>query len=245
MTLGQRIQAGRTALGLSQETLGEQLGVSRQAVSRWEADGAVPDTDKLIALSRLFHMTLNELLQVEEPAEAPEGKRPEESPARGRRGQPWAMTALAAGLALALIFSQIQLRRLESRVEVMEGQAALGAEIDPAELVAISYCDFELEKGLVTGGYAFASVDLLPERLHDDLEIQFVLKGSGSEGKTVTAEGKQESGHYTARLALREVSGPFTVSALFTLDGKQYTRALVRVESWGADYYAWDPLWKE
>ena len=38
MTLGQRIQEGRLRLGLSQEGLGEKLGVSRQAVSRWEAD---------------------------------------------------------------------------------------------------------------------------------------------------------------------------------------------------------------
>ncbi len=67
MTLGQRIQEHRLRLGLSQAGLGERLGVSRQAVSRWEADGAVPDTDKLIALSRLFGLTLNELLQVESP----------------------------------------------------------------------------------------------------------------------------------------------------------------------------------
>ncbi len=38
MTLGQRIQAHRTRLGLSQEGLGDKLGVSRQAVSKWEAD---------------------------------------------------------------------------------------------------------------------------------------------------------------------------------------------------------------
>lgn len=38
MTLGQRIQKGRKETGLSQEELAEQLGVSRQAVSRWEND---------------------------------------------------------------------------------------------------------------------------------------------------------------------------------------------------------------
>ena len=54
MTLGQRIQEHRLRLELSQEALGEKMGVSRQAVSKWEADGAVPDTDKLIALSKLF-----------------------------------------------------------------------------------------------------------------------------------------------------------------------------------------------
>ena len=51
MTLGQRIAEQRKKLGLSQEALGERLGLSRQAVSKWEADAAVPEVDKLIALS--------------------------------------------------------------------------------------------------------------------------------------------------------------------------------------------------
>ena len=42
-TLGRRIQEARKAAGLSQESLGERLGVSRQAVSKWEADAAVPE----------------------------------------------------------------------------------------------------------------------------------------------------------------------------------------------------------
>ena len=42
MTLGQRIQKGRKEAGLSQEELAEQLGVSRQAVSRWENDNGYP-----------------------------------------------------------------------------------------------------------------------------------------------------------------------------------------------------------
>ena len=49
MTLGQRIQELRKQNNLSQEALGEKLGVSRQAISRWEMDGAVPEVDKLIA----------------------------------------------------------------------------------------------------------------------------------------------------------------------------------------------------
>ena len=57
-TLGGRIQAGRKAAGMSQEALGEHLGVSRQAVSRWEADAAVPELEKLIAMSRLFGVTV-------------------------------------------------------------------------------------------------------------------------------------------------------------------------------------------
>ena len=77
-TLGGRIQAGRKAAGLSQEALGERLGVSRQAVSRWEADAAVPELEKLIAMSRLFGVTTDFLLkdELEEAEYAPETAQP-------------------------------------------------------------------------------------------------------------------------------------------------------------------------
>lgn len=73
MTLGQRIQELRKAAGLSQEGLGEALGVSRQAVSKWESDGGIPELDTLIAMSRLFGVTIGGLLGVEEPPPAQEG----------------------------------------------------------------------------------------------------------------------------------------------------------------------------
>jgi len=70
MTLGQRIQELRKQASLSQEALGEALGVSRQAVSKWEGDNGIPELDTLIAMSRLFNVTVGQLLGVEEPAPA-------------------------------------------------------------------------------------------------------------------------------------------------------------------------------
>ena len=68
MTMGQRIAQQRKMLGLSQEGLGEKMGVSRQAISKWESDGTVPEIDKLIALSKLFSVSVGWLLGVEESA---------------------------------------------------------------------------------------------------------------------------------------------------------------------------------
>lgn len=81
-TLGRRIQEGRRAAGLSQESLGERLGVSRQAVSKWEADAAVPELENLIAMSRIFGITIGALLGVEPPEAPSEGDAPE-SPGDG------------------------------------------------------------------------------------------------------------------------------------------------------------------
>lgn len=69
MTLGQRIQELRKQRGMTQESLGNALGVSRQAVSKWEGDNGIPELDTLIAMSRLFEVTVGQLIGVEEPVE--------------------------------------------------------------------------------------------------------------------------------------------------------------------------------
>lgn len=71
MTLGENITRLRTAKGMSQGALAEALEVSRQSVSKWETDGSVPELDKLVKLSRLFGVTLDELVTGEKAA--PEG----------------------------------------------------------------------------------------------------------------------------------------------------------------------------
>ena len=63
MTLGEKIQALRTAAGQSQEDLAEKLDVSRQAVSKWELDKTVPDVKYIVALSELFGVTTDFLLK--------------------------------------------------------------------------------------------------------------------------------------------------------------------------------------
>ena len=86
-TLGRRIQEARKAAGLSQESLGERLGVSRQAVSKWEADAAVPELENLIAMSRIFGVTIGALLGVEpEAAEDRSEKDAPEAPGEGVEG---------------------------------------------------------------------------------------------------------------------------------------------------------------
>ena len=60
--IADRLVALRKGRGLSQEDLAERLGVSRQAISKWERAEASPDLDKLIALSKLYDVTLDELL---------------------------------------------------------------------------------------------------------------------------------------------------------------------------------------
>ena len=62
MNIGERITELRKSKNLSQEELAEQLGVSRQSVSKWETGVSIPDTDKAVAMSRIFGVTADFLL---------------------------------------------------------------------------------------------------------------------------------------------------------------------------------------
>lgn len=68
MTLGEKLLQLRQKSGLSQDKVAEMLKVSRQAVSKWERDEAIPDVDKIIGLSNLFNVTTDYILK-EQPEE--------------------------------------------------------------------------------------------------------------------------------------------------------------------------------
>ena len=63
MELKDRIAAVRKVAGLTQEQLGELLGVTRQAVSKWESGASDPSTSNLLALARLYGVSAEELLR--------------------------------------------------------------------------------------------------------------------------------------------------------------------------------------
>lgn len=63
MSLGEKIREQRKKAGLSQEQLAEKLNVSRQAITKWEADKGIPDVSNLIAISDEFGLSLDEIIR--------------------------------------------------------------------------------------------------------------------------------------------------------------------------------------
>ena len=83
MKLNEKILYYRKAAKLSQEELAARVGVSRQAVSKWELGDATPEVDKLLAMARAFGVTTDELLSEEEPVGPQEQTPPQNQPYRG------------------------------------------------------------------------------------------------------------------------------------------------------------------
>lgn len=111
MTLGETILTLRKQKKLSQEDVGAILGVSRQAVSKWETDQSLPDTGNLLALADLLEVSVEELTgrgsdgPASPPAPAPPEPEGETPPAPRRRLPVLAVLLAAAALALLLLFS--------------------------------------------------------------------------------------------------------------------------------------------
>lgn len=140
MTFAEKITERRKMLGMSQEELADKLGVSRQSVSKWELGSAIPETDKIIALSDVFGVSCDYLLRDSEEELG------ELAPTRGLGGRELGeyldktkkkLRLIALGVAL-LILSPITLLMLGAAAEAkLVGEAVfLGVGLSALFLIA-------------------------------------------------------------------------------------------------------------
>ena len=129
MTLGQNIQTARKAKGISQEMLAEKIGVSRQALGKWEKDTALPGVDNLQALAQELGVSVDALLGCAAPDTAAPAVTlnalrdlldARDAEARRRRRGAWLAAAAAAAVLLAVGGGMAA--RLQTRLDGLAGQ---------------------------------------------------------------------------------------------------------------------------
>ena len=113
MTIADRIQSLRKQKGMSQEELADAVGVSRQAVSKWESEHATPDREKVVIMSDIFELTTDCLLKGIEPVQTPDHKTmadvidqkvlTKENGTRAKTILKWVLIGLGALLTIDLI----------------------------------------------------------------------------------------------------------------------------------------------
>ena len=144
MTFGEKIQKLRKEAGLSQEELSYQLGVSRQAISKWERDNGYPETEKIVRMSKLFHVSLDYLLNEEDT------KKPETNPEE---------KGIYVSREMADGFLTYQKRKM------MKVGAAIGLLVGG---VSLSFWDAEMSMPLFMAVVIFGIVLLFSVKLADD-----------------------------------------------------------------------------
>lgn len=210
MTTGEKIAALRRDHKLSQEALGEKLGLSRQAVSKWEADQAVPTMDNLMELSRLFGVPVDTLLRPDAPFPAPPAEEnstdapaaPETphkgvSPSRGKILAIGGAALLCVSLALNAV-CLYQIAQLKGEVHALRVQAGNvntvyypGTDADTGDFAESSEhmtLDPENTEQLIV---TFSAV---PRVASDGETAKFLLRG-GEQSWECEAEGDAGGGY--------------------------------------------------
>ena len=190
MTLGQRICQYRKQLNISQEELGDRLGVSRQAVSKWETDLSVPDMNNLLALAREFGISVAELTETPENPDTDEADSvpplPIQAPAKSR--STWKKVLIAIFVLFILFLAGFLLNSRRNAEQLTAGTAEETTHI--ADLVKSPTTDFALildwtetgdflQLGEQTGTYPFETP--LPQ----DAKMVVTKEDNGAELHTV------------------------------------------------------------
>ena len=226
MTTGEKIAVLRKEQGMSQEALGEKLGLSRQAVSKWEADQAVPTMDNLMELSRLFGVPVDTLLRpdaelvpkTEDTAEIPTENGSQSVKNVNRK---WKIAAIAAAglLCVSVVCSAVSLWRviaMQQQIDTLRMQSGPSTiyypntsddtNSDLADWSENVTVDRENSENLLV------TVSAVPRSMMDGETAKFVVR-SGDQSWECDAE---DNNGYSGKLSVPFVD---TFSVYLTLTG--------------------------
>lgn len=218
MKLCEKLYELRRAAGLSQEELAERLNVSRQAVSKWENGAAQPELSKLVELSRLYGVSVDELLSLEEAekgdakaASSVEASSPAPAqetlaaPKKVRRqklllGAAAVCLALAVGLAL---YNNHRVKQLERQVgslqsQIMSVQSSLSSQIAgisssvreamEESATLTAQFDYTVKRFDLDAYTCTVAFALRPKTVQEDLAVSLRLRSLASDDGTTAVE---------------------------------------------------------
>ena len=250
MKLCEKLYELRRAAGLSQEELAERLNVSRQAVSKWENGAAQPELSKLVELSRLYGVSVDELLSLEEAekgdtkaASSVEASSPAQetlaAPKKVRRqklllGAAAVCLALAVGLAL---YNNHRVKQLERQVgslqsQIMSVQSSLSSQIagisssvreameESATLTA--QFDYTVKRFDLDAYTCTVAFALRPKTVQDDLAVSLRLRSLASDDGTTAVElVRDEYDVYRGEAVLSMNDAGFEATAAYDTGGER------------------------
>lgn len=252
MTLGQNIQAARKAKGLSQETLAEKIGVSRQALGKWEKDTALPGLDNLQALAAELGTGVDALLGTEPSAPAApavtldamrdllSARDAEEK----RRRRLWGCAGGAAFLILAGLLAGMALQ-YERQINALNQNYAAIQSSYAAQQADLSAQISELQDAVRMGETTVLDWRWLPaDKLHRDaagswmpVQVQVTPRtaAEGTSARLAVRCGDETrlydmtagaDGSYTASGLVFTVGSSYELSVQWTADGVTISEAL-------------------
>ena len=252
MTFSQRLSQTRKACGMSQEALAHQVGVSRQAVSKWETGEALPDLPRLLALADALELPLDDLCGRELPLSPPEPPVPGAAPT----AEPAAPEDLpqpappCPDSAIATVPSRSRFRRiLPLAVAFFLGAGLMGgimwgirqSQLVPSETAAAA----DLPEAFTVSGLSFScrndllSYTFTPSTAAPDITYQ--ISFTNAQGQTETFDAGYSGGVCTGTAALDPLES-YQVTVTAQSGTAQRSLAVAANLTFGDSRADWIPL---
>ena len=254
MKLSDKLAELRRGSNLSQEELAEKLGVSRQAVSKWESGTAQPELQKLIELSNLYNVSVDELLSLEHtqekesdvaeafgPVKAPEKLTPRAFAHRYKRPL---LLAAALLLLLTAIFvrNSRRIRSLSRQVEELRGQivsvqqslagqiAGIGSSVEDIlqrEASLVSQYEYTVTDVDLEAQECTLAFSLMPKSIPEGLQLSLLISDeqAGENATKSLALTKDSFNSFRGELTVA-LSNQLSVSACFESGGETQVQQL-------------------
>ena len=199
MTIGEKIYTLRTKSGMTQEQLAEKMGVSRQAISKWESDVSVPELNKLKGLANLFQITIDELMG-QEPTETIIVKEIEKKPVKPDKNKMLNLIQVGQAIAIILlgiatIIQAVMIGELKGNIShLMSENARLASMITftPEETEAYMFEELNFGLGEINEDKKtiMFSVNCIPKEYSESTKIMLTMEASNGEIYDMELEGE-------------------------------------------------------
>ena len=199
MTIGEKIYTLRTKNGMTQEQLAENMGVSRQAISKWESDVSVPELGKLKSLANLFRVTLDELMG-QEPVEETVVKEIEERPKKTNKNKILNIIQMGQAVAIillgiALIVQAAMIGELKGNISYLMSENARLASLityTPTETEVYTFEELNFELGEINeeNKTIMFSVSCIPKEFSETTKITLAMEATDGEVYNMELQGE-------------------------------------------------------
>lgn len=245
MKFSEKIIQARKAKALTQEDLAEAVGVSRQAVSKWETEEAKPDIDKLVAICKVLDLSMDYLCLDKQPevtVELPQPQKPKKAP--------YLIAGVCIGLVIAIL---VGLLAMALAGKVGDPTQSQPPETSSATTTATTAPDYSLMLGelKVAGanceliGRHTWRISFVPSIQVPGMQVQIAVLNNKI-GTTIYQEDATKSGaNYVFDYTVPDYAYDYDIIAVCSVGDVSVQFSLINMESFDGKGMHWEYLWKD
>lgn len=231
MKFSEKIIQARKAKALTQEDLAEAVGVSRQAVSKWETGEANPDLDKLVSICKVLDLSMDYLCLDKHPEITVELPQPQK-PKTARYLIAGICVGLVAAILVGLLAMGLQEKPNDPTVPEPPQTSTTTSAPDHTDMLGkLQVADAKLEERYGTSW----RVTFVPSIQIPNMQVQIAVRNNKI-GTTYTYDATQNESGYYIEFDWSAYEYDYDFIAVCTVDGIEVRLPLIHVEGTGSDY---------